>query len=737
MASRSPAGPTPPANIAARKSGRVPWLLVLGAVLTAHISADAQEPLRVLWKTSDPPVITSAHRGPVSFELVLLGDVPEVYFYPVEHTLGYDTPEKWTRVTTRPLGGHLTSVYQATFDEPRVVHGIVDAAPDGLTRQKQYVHYHNSIPLGYLALSPEFTPSWRDYAQVSILRVALNLPPSSVRRINAEAQYSSHVVNIVVPTYMDDGYEDLQEIARRFYVYFGDDYDTLGIIPHALGSGFGTAYHAGVQNQIRGLGIDVFDHSADFGSPGRLRSVHFYPESVGNYIVIHETAHQWWEFWDWKGVAGVENVDGIHGPEYSIPATGRQYGTRLVRCGADYCLEPVHRRDSVPYLKSPVTFYKMGYIGPEDVPEITVFETETRTLPGDTTPTEFLTPLPPVSINDFIARHGVPSGPVEGESWRMAIVVVTRDRLLSREMMSVYNFMAARIAALPGFGDNPSFFEATDGRMRMHTAVRPKQGPRLEPPTPVDVMPFMPIDGAEVPGVRFDSPLSTRILVGADLGVDGQITDESVLDSAGPTTRICGRWVGDQVNWWSVRKVNCSELSRSGRFRLEWDSFTANQVGVYSLRLSGFQELPVEIDGFFVTVGSDMPTTTSAGQDRLVGGQRLYPGQFIRARRAACRLELRTDGDLVAYADGVPYWNAGSGALAAAGFAAMQRDGNFVISDAAGAVWSTRTAGNPGATLAIQSDCNVVVRTSAGDPIWASGRPAGVGVGSGGGVRGG
>ncbi|MCY3838218.1 MAG: hypothetical protein OXH09_06180, partial [Gammaproteobacteria bacterium] len=75
-------------------------------------------------------MITSAHRGPVSFELVLLGDVPEVYFYPVEHTLGYDTPEKWTRVTTRPLGGHLTSVYQATFDEPRVVHGSVDAAPD-------------------------------------------------------------------------------------------------------------------------------------------------------------------------------------------------------------------------------------------------------------------------------------------------------------------------------------------------------------------------------------------------------------------------------------------------------------------------------------------------------------------------------------------------------------------------------------------------------------------------------
>lgn len=47
--------------------------------------------------------------------------------------------------------------------------------------------------------------------------------------------------------------------------------------------------------------------------------------------------------------------------------------------------------------------------------------------------------------------------------------------------MSVYNFAVARVAALPGFGHKPSFFEATDGYMRMHTHVRPKAGPQLEP----------------------------------------------------------------------------------------------------------------------------------------------------------------------------------------------------------------------------------------------------------------
>ena len=667
-------------------------------------------------------MITSTHSGPISFEFVLPGDIPEVWFHPVEHTLGYDTPEKWTRTATHSYGGHLNSIFQATLDELRVVNDIVDWAPDGVLREKQSVHYFYTIPLGHLALSPEYTPQSHEKAHVEILRVPLNLPPSPVRRINSEAQYSSHVVNLVVPTYADDaviGIYDLQEIARSFYLYFDDDYDALGIIPYAMGANSSPAFHSSVQNPIQGLGYDVFDDSRDYGSLGRLRAMHMYPGGVTNYIAIHETAHQWWEYWDWKGVAGVENIDGIHGPEYSIPATGRQYGVRNTPSGG---FEAVHRRDKIPYLKSPVTLYKMGYIGPEDVPEITVFEVETRTLPGDTTPTDFLTPLPPVSINDFIARHGIRRGPVEGESWRMAVVVVTRDRLLSREMMSIYNFMAARVAALPGFGDDPSFLEATDGHMRLHTHVQPKGGPGLEPPTPVDVIPFMPIDAAEIPGIRFDLPLSTRILVGADLVVEGEITDMSVLGSGG-ATRICGRWVGDQINW-SVQKRNCVESSRDSRFRFEWTPFTADQVGVYSLRLSGFQELPVEVDSFLVTVGRDIQTTVSAGQDRLVGGQRLYAGQFIRARGAACRLELRTDGDLIAYADGSPYWNAGSGAVTSGGFAAMQRDGNFVIYDGARvARWSTRTGGNPGASVAIQGDCDVVVRAPGGAPLWASGRP--------------
>ena len=108
--------------------------------------------------------------------------------------------------------------------------------------------------------------------------------------------------------------------------------------------------------------------------------------------------------------------------------------------------------------------------------------------------------------------------------------------------------------------------------------------------------------------------------------------------------------------------------------------------------------------------------------NRLLGGQRLRPGEFIQARDEACRLVFQTDGNLVAYHNRVAYWSART--RARGGDAAMQSDGNFVVRDWEGmALWSTRTGGNPGAYLSIQGDCNIVLRSAGGAPLWSSGRP--------------
>ena len=54
----------------------------------------------------------------------------------------------------------------------------------------------------------------------------------------------------------------------------------------------------------------------------------------------------------------------------------------------------------------------------------------------------------------------------------------------------------------------------------------------------------------------------------------------------------------------------------------------------------------------------------------------------------------------------------------------MQRDGNFVVYDAAGvARWSSRTGGNAGAFLVIENDCSVVLFNAGGTSLWSTGAP--------------
>ena len=98
------------------------------------------------------------------------------------------------------------------------------------------------------------------------------------------------------------------------------------------------------------------------------------------------------------------------------------------------------------------------------------------------------------------------------------------------------------------------------------------------------------------------------------------------------------------------------------------------------------------------------------------------------------RLVAQTNGNLIVYEGSTPTWAAGSydavlepgeklqpGWFLSSGNGyklAMQNNGNLVEDGAAGAMWSTRTAGHPGATLTMRADGNLVVRQ--GTTLWAS-----------------
>lgn len=119
--------------------------------------------------------------------------------------------------------------------------------------------------------------------------------------------------------------------------------------------------------------------------------------------------------------------------------------------------------------------------------------------------------------------------------------------------------------------------------------------------------------------------------------------------------------------------------------------------------------------------------TVSAGY-RLVSGQTLDETHFLRSPNG--RHTVLTDGSsgedlrlLLTSASCTPIALVEVPAPAdglADVVLAMQTDGNLVAYSDGAAVWSSGTAGNPGATFSVQDDRNLVVYSATNVPLWAS-----------------
>ena len=67
---------------------------------------------------------------------------------------------------------------------------------------------------------------------------------------------------------------DFVAMAKKFYQTHNDDFDQLVVFSNVRTTKAGTfAFEFTVANEVRGIGVNVFDSSRDFGSRGRLRSV--------------------------------------------------------------------------------------------------------------------------------------------------------------------------------------------------------------------------------------------------------------------------------------------------------------------------------------------------------------------------------------------------------------------------------------------------------------------------------
>ncbi len=104
--------------------------------------------------------------------------------------------------------------------------------------------------------------------------------------------------------------------------------------------------------------------------------------------------------------------------------------------------------------------------------------------------------------------------------------------------------------------------------------------------------------------------------------------------------------------------------------------------------------------------------------DTLISGAALESGQQMTSVGGGFVLTVQGDGNLVlSTSGGTPVWASGT-AGAGAVKAIMQLDGNLVLYNAAGKpLWATNTAGNPGSVLTLETEPNLVV-VSGRTSVW-------------------
>ena len=494
-----------------------------------------------LWYDQNPRLIRADHAGGLSLDNFLVaGDVTMLTFERLSLNAvddDYVVRESWQRTGTTAIEGHLVSIFNPSWDSA-TLRDTIGWQRRGFDRP--FARFGDLLVprMSASADAVEFAQRFHVWVRVA----PLNVPPAEVTRIDADTQYASHVVNLVMPGFGDrrlsagDYGHELDDAANRFYAHFRDEYASIAFVPRQQHVVPYDAFHHNVRNPIAGLGaLPVFDDSRVYGSAGVLRSVELYPNVsfTSNASSTHAISHQWVDYWDWSALGGgidragrdpASHMPLLHpGEVYAGAVLDVSRRVAAVGGGTSYAVE----RTPAPALLHPTTLYRMGLIGPEAVPELLVFENQGQFGETDSSTPDVGTAVAGgarrVHINDILAQHGTRNGPVD-DAWSRVTVVVSRDGLLSAEEMSYWNFFAARHAATGGtttWEGVPSFFEASGGAVPLRTDVTPLHAAKLVETVETGDVPIAP---GEFRDVELDGPVPARIAVGENVRLSGVVT---------------------------------------------------------------------------------------------------------------------------------------------------------------------------------------------------------------------
>lgn len=281
---------------------------------------------------------------------------------------------------------------------------------------------------------------------------------------------------------------DTVEVARKFYRDHPDNYDQLIIWTDAAVIRDAFAYETTVANEIRGIGIDVFDASRDFGSAGNLRSfavmdwIGKYPDDPrqqflgeNNTVSVlgQEVGHRWLAFLEFSDHTG-RRSDALLG-------RGQAHWSFFVDSDASVMegndIEDLgggaFRTVASVQRYSRLDQYAMGLIPESDVPAFFYVQT-----PVNVSPSRGADSAPQVGVTfngtrrDVLIQHVIevmgPRTPTSAESSRVHrqafLFVVGNGRSASSGDIAKIDRIRRE---WEGF-----FQEATEGRMRAQTRLR-------------------------------------------------------------------------------------------------------------------------------------------------------------------------------------------------------------------------------------------------------------------------
>lgn len=114
------------------------------------------------------------------------------------------------------------------------------------------------------------------------------------------------------------------------------------------------------------------------------------------------------------------------------------------------------------------------------------------------------------------------------------------------------------------------------------------------------------------------------------------------------------------------------------------------------------------------------PAYTWFGSDLLTNGQSLTSGTYIQSTDLRYAALMQTDGNFVMYGPGYHILWSSQTAGNPGAYLVLQSDGNIVIYSSTAALWSTHTNGQILNDLVMQTDGNLVAYSSTNSAIWSS-----------------